>query len=188
VVTEFFKKGSLLRKIRSKEWEYENKLSCMFHAACGVQFLHQRNIAHRNLKPENIYRWENIVKVGDLGVAKALDGTHMTSGVATYIHMAPEMYERDEYGLEADIWSLGIVFLEVALSQELLHIHRWKDSPSQEYDILEQQLHRLPGSLAKLVGKMIKLEKEERVKIDEVVSTMAKLTEVKLEEYYEMPL
>lgn len=71
----------------------------------------------------------------------------------------------------------------MALSQELARIHKWKDSPSQEYDILEQQVHRLPGSLAKLVLRMIRLDPEERAKIDEVVSTMARLAEVDLEKY-----
>lgn len=36
VVTEFFKKGSVLRKIRNQEWNYDKKLRYMFHAACGV--------------------------------------------------------------------------------------------------------------------------------------------------------
>ncbi len=67
----------------------------MFHAACGLQYLHGKNIMHRNIKPENIFRWEKISKLGDLGVAKELDGSHMTSQVAGFIHMAPEMYERD---------------------------------------------------------------------------------------------
>lgn len=52
-----------------------------------------------------------MVKIGDFAVAKELDGSHMTSGVAPYMHMAPEMYERDEYGLEVDVWSLGITFI-----------------------------------------------------------------------------
>ena len=44
-------------------------------------------------------------------------------------------------------------------------------------------MHRLPGSLAKLVLRMIRLDPEERAKIDEVVSTMARLAEVDLEKY-----
>jgi serine/threonine protein kinase len=92
IATEFFKRGSLLRKIKGKQWPYEDKLKSLFQAACGVQYLHARNICHRNLKPQNIYRWENIAKVGDLAVAKQLDGSHMTSDLASYIHMAPEVY------------------------------------------------------------------------------------------------
>lgn len=61
----------------------------MFHTACGLQHLHEKGIVHRNIKPENIYRWDNIYKLGDFGVAKVLDGSHMTSGVAPYLHMAP---------------------------------------------------------------------------------------------------
>lgn len=98
------------------------------------------------------------------------------------------MYERDEYGLEADIWSLGIVFIEVVLSTELNHIHKWRDSPSQEMDILEPQLHRLPGTIAKLVGGMLQIEREKRVKIDHVVEVMAKVVGLDLAKYRELPL
>lgn len=169
IVTEFYKKGSLLRRIRSKRWDYEEKVCCLFQAACGLQYLHHKNIMHRNIKPGNIFRWEKIVKLGDLGVAKELDGSHMTSGVGGYIHMAPEVYDRDEYGLEADIWSLGIVFIEVLISRELNYIHNWRDSPSQEMNILEQQFYRLPRTMIKLVVGMLQIEIEKRVKIDSVV-------------------
>lgn len=89
IVTEFYRRGSLLRRIRSRQWDYDNKVRCLFHAACGLQYLHNKNIMHRNIKPENIFRWDKIAKLGDLGVAKELDGSHMTSGLAGYIHMAP---------------------------------------------------------------------------------------------------
>lgn len=99
VVTEYFSRGSLMRRIKNRKWDYEDKMKAMFHTAVGLQYLHERGIAHRNIKPQNVFRWDNISKLGDFAVAKELDGSHMTSGVAPYMHMAPEMYERDEYGL-----------------------------------------------------------------------------------------
>lgn len=71
----------------------------MLQIASGVEYLHSKNIVHRNIKPENIFKWETILKIGDLSVAKQIDGSHMTSDVSPIMHMSPELFEGNDYGL-----------------------------------------------------------------------------------------
>jgi serine/threonine protein kinase len=75
--------------LRMNRWNFSDKIRFMLEIACGVEYLHSKNIVHRNIKPENIFRWGEILKIGDLGVAKLIDGSHMSEDVAPFMHMSP---------------------------------------------------------------------------------------------------
>ncbi|OAA62205.1 Protein kinase-like domain protein [Cordyceps fumosorosea ARSEF 2679] len=83
----------------------------------GLRFLHRSNLPHRDLKPENILvTMEPLFKVviADFGFAKVIENdTLLQSSRGTLRYMAPELYSHDGYGLEVDIWSLGVLGLEI---------------------------------------------------------------------------
>ena len=79
----------------------------------AVSYLHQMRVCHRDLKPENFLfvgkELMSEVKVIDFGMSiKPLDVREMTSFVGTPYYLAPEVITGG-YGLECDIWSLGVV-------------------------------------------------------------------------------
>ncbi|XP_038979762.1 serine/threonine-protein kinase STY46-like isoform X2 [Phoenix dactylifera] len=81
----------------------------------GMNYLHQNNIIHRDLKTANLLMDENeVVKVADFGVArvKAQSGV-MTAETGTYRWMAPEVGEHKPYDQKADVFSFGIVLWEL---------------------------------------------------------------------------
>jgi serine/threonine protein kinase len=81
----------------------------------GMDYLHQNNIIHRDLKAANLLMDEHeVVKVADFGVArvKAQSGV-MTAETGTYRWMAPEVIEHKSYDHKADIFSFGIVMWEL---------------------------------------------------------------------------
>lgn len=80
----------------------------------GVEFLHDRGLVHRDLKPANIYRENGVVKVGDVGLSKRLDGARgqHTEGIGTVYYMAPEI-THGQYGPQVDVYSLGIMLYEM---------------------------------------------------------------------------
>lgn len=72
---------------------------------------HRKNILHRDIKPENIFiDAEGNYKIGDFDISRIVDHTTQASvGVGTYDYMAPEVVNGNSYGLQADIYSLGMV-------------------------------------------------------------------------------
>ncbi|CAF4770086.1 unnamed protein product, partial [Rotaria sp. Silwood2] len=84
---------------------------------CALIFLHSKRIVYRDLKPENVFLFDNgHVKLGDFGLSKQnVDNNHKTRtmcGTAEYI--AYEIYHRDSYDENVDWWSLGILIFELS--------------------------------------------------------------------------
>lgn len=80
----------------------------------GLEHLHGRGVAHRDIKPGNLIRIGKHYKLCDFGAARALDASGepavaLREGTAEY--MAPEAFE-GKAGAPADIWSLGLVLHE----------------------------------------------------------------------------
>lgn len=91
----------------------------------GLDHIHQQGVVHRDLKPANIFldKQDN-VKIGDFGLATN-SGMDLTSSlgfqldaspdgdVGTYFYTAPEQGASKSYDHKVDIFSLGIIFLEL---------------------------------------------------------------------------
>lgn len=78
---------------------------------CGALSLcRSRSIIHRDIKPQNIFlSRDGDFKLGDFGIAKTVEKTAGGTKIGTYSYMAPEVYNNQPYGHEADIYSLGLV-------------------------------------------------------------------------------
>lgn len=77
-----------------------------------LQYLHERDIIYRDLKPENVMvDNQGFIKLVDFGTAKIIQGrTYTLVGSPHYI--APEVIVGKGYGKMADLWSLGICLYE----------------------------------------------------------------------------
>uniref|UniRef100_A0A669E370 non-specific serine/threonine protein kinase n=1 Tax=Oreochromis niloticus TaxID=8128 RepID=A0A669E370_ORENI len=81
----------------------------------GVQYLHSKKIAHFDLKPENIMLLDRDatlprIKIIDFGLAhKIQDGADFKNIFGTPEFVAPEIVNYEQLGLEADMWSIGVI-------------------------------------------------------------------------------
>lgn len=115
IVTDLAHKGELFDWIIEQGELSETKASkLMNHAVQGIKHLHENNIIHLDIKPENLLLTEDmIIKIADFGLAIKLPGPEFhyvrTECVGTPAYWAPELVKNESFGKAVDIWSLGCV-------------------------------------------------------------------------------
>ncbi|KAF1879191.1 hypothetical protein Lal_00047864 [Lupinus albus] len=117
IVTEFMSGGSVYDYLHKQKgcFKFPTLLKVAIDVSKGMNYLHQHNIIHRDLKGANLLMDENgVVKVADFGVArvKAQSGV-MTAETGTYRWMSPEVIEHKPYDHKADVFSFGVVLWEL---------------------------------------------------------------------------
>ncbi|KAI9088288.1 hypothetical protein K1719_030009 [Acacia pycnantha] len=97
---------------------WEEKIKVAIGVSKGLQYLHENNIVHRDVRPNNILlTHDRQTLLGDFGLAgdQHQDAIHSTEANGTYGYLAPE-YIYAEYGkvsAKIDVYSFGVVLLEL---------------------------------------------------------------------------
>jgi len=117
IVTDFMSGGSVYDYLHKKNSTFKlpEIVKVAMDISKGMNYLHQNNIIHRDLKTANLLMDENkVVKVADFGVARVKDQSGvMTAETGTYRWMAPEIIEHKPYDHKADVFSFAIVLWEL---------------------------------------------------------------------------
>ncbi|CCC67554.1 hypothetical protein NCAS_0A09960 [Naumovozyma castellii] len=128
VVMEFMEGGSLTDIIEnspatgsSSSPLTEPQIAYIVRETCqGLKFLHDKHIIHRDIKSDNVLLDNNArVKITDFGFcAKLTDQrSKRATMVGTPYWMAPEVVKQREYDEKVDVWSLGIMTIEMLESE-----------------------------------------------------------------------
>jgi tRNA A-37 threonylcarbamoyl transferase component Bud32 len=104
---------TLARRLARGELDRDAALRFFVQACRGVLALHDRRLAHFDLKPSNVFLKGDVARVGDYGLAKLLaDGRQTLSfGRGTPHYMAPEILQ-GKGDHRADVYSLGVILYE----------------------------------------------------------------------------
>jgi serine/threonine protein kinase len=137
--------------------------------AAALFYAHNKNIIHRDIKPDNImFRSDETPVLVDFGIARALDlSAHLTmTGVriGTPYYMSPEQCKGEELDGRSDIYSLGVVLFELLTGD----VPYKSETPTGViYQHIQAPLPKLAGKLKKyqpLINKMMAKEKKKRIK------------------------
>jgi len=166
--------------------------------AQALDHLHRAGIAHRDVKPENVFLRRGHVRLGDFGLARIwrrsiwcrhTDAPHAsslrtTSCVGTKAYLSPEVFdiferlqsggssqeEGGDYGVAVDWWALGMVLYEMLSGRPPWH--------ANDEDALLQNLRTRPPlaydrvashDARALIGGLLELDPDQRAGIEAVV-------------------
>lgn len=118
LIEEYIEGGDLFDKLSKKRsYKEEDARNLIKSLLLGVQYMHNNNIVHRDIKIENLLSIEQngqvIAKIIDFGAATELTGKgrclHQFINIGTLQYLSPEIIEFRPYGTECDMWAIGIV-------------------------------------------------------------------------------
>jgi len=122
IAMEYCGAGSLcdLMAICEKTLDEDQIAAVMKMSLEGLKYLHEHKLIHRDIKSGNILlNHEGECKLADFGVSAQLTtiSAKRKTVIGTPYWMAPEVLQSSAYDFKADIWSLGITAIELAVGE-----------------------------------------------------------------------
>ncbi|KAL5537614.1 hypothetical protein UlMin_035622 [Ulmus minor] len=192
LVYEFMANGSLEDRLFCQgntpplSWQLRFRIAA--EIGTGLLFLHQAKpepLVHRDLKPANILLDQNYVsKISDVGLARLVPPSvadtvtqyRMTSTAGTFCYIDPEYQQTGMLGVKSDIYSLGIMFLQLITAKSAMGLTHHVEK-AIEKGVFEQMLDpAVPDwpveaalSFAKLSLKCAELRRKDRPDLGKVI-------------------
>lgn len=121
IIMEYAKGGTLKQQLQQRKetdcpYEKNELISIYKQLINGMKIINSK-LVHRDIKPENILIQNGELKISDFGLAKvATEATRSLSlkGYGTLPYTAPEAWNNGKNTIQMDIYSMGIVFFELA--------------------------------------------------------------------------
>ncbi|KAL2914819.1 hypothetical protein HK105_205558 [Polyrhizophydium stewartii] len=161
----------LFEYIENNPFFAERKVKHIFHqVALAVQYLHQNNIVHNDIKDENVVIDAELhAKLIDFGAAQFVPNhpsDYFEDFRGTNHYMPPEAVRGERYrGPEVDVWCMGVLLYTMAFSCP----------PFRTRDDIATASYRHPrfkrsAALMDLINAMLKVDPAQRLTMDQVVA------------------
>ncbi|CAN8004883.1 unnamed protein product, partial [Ixodes hexagonus] len=178
LIMEYCSGGDLHRYIRTNKRLRESIVrKFLQQLAKALQVLQEHNIAHMDLKPQNILLSSvrtPILKLADFGFAQYLRAGDFASSLrGSPLYMAPEMLLSDHYDNKVDLWSVGIIMYECLFGSAPYSSPTFEEKLKKiAHDILSRLVQLPEGmavsdSCADLLLRLLERDPDKRINFEE---------------------
>ncbi|XP_042621794.1 RAF proto-oncogene serine/threonine-protein kinase isoform X2 [Cyprinus carpio] len=188
IVTQWCEGSSLYKHLHVQETNFQmfQLIDIARQTAQGMDYLHAKNIIHRDMKSNNIFLHEGLtVKIGDFGLATVKarwSGSHRVEQPSgSILWMAPEvirMQDNNPYSFQSDVYSYGVVLYELMTGelpysmignrdQIIFMVGRGYLTPD-----LSKLYKSCPKAMKRLVADCIQKSKDDRPLFPQILSSI----------------
>ncbi|XP_059062010.1 testis-specific serine/threonine-protein kinase 1-like isoform X3 [Achroia grisella] len=183
IFMRYMEHGDLLEYILQKGAVQEDQARIWTRQlALAIQYMHELEIAHRDIKCENILLTANQnAKLSDFGFArmcvdKKLKDIHSETFCGSLSYTAPEILQGAPYFPKpTDVWSLGIVLyvmLNRAMPFEDKHIKQlYQAQISRNWKFRSRYVDSTSDNCKRLLMQMLEPHHQNRIKIDQIINS-----------------
>ena len=191
IIMELCKEGTLLDYINKKKFiNEEEALTILYQIILGVYAMHCQEppIAHRDLKIENILKFENVYKLCDFGSATTIKFNPLNCNEkeknetlnnfesnSTIYYRAPEMcdkYNEYEINEKVDIWALGCILYTILFKIQPFNDGLKLNIISASYNFPKNNIEKYSEKIIDLIRLMLNPNPIERPSAKEILDIL----------------
>mmetsp|Transcript_121533 Transcript_121533/g.236460 ORF Transcript_121533/g.236460 Transcript_121533/m.236460 type:complete len:534 (-) Transcript_121533:150-1751(-) len=172
LLLEFCAKGELYQLLRTRRGRRFTETVAQHYfvqVTRGLRYLHSQQIVHRDLKPENLLvNQDDVLKIADFGwCAKTTEPRNTFCGTLDYL--APEMIMQRGHNHTLDVWSVGVLLYEMVVGRPPFQSTNHQLLINKIMSIELRYPPFVPPGVADLVGRLLRMDPNERLPLDEVL-------------------
>lgn len=162
----------------NRRLEVKKVQNLFFQIIQAIRYVHLLNLAHRDLKLENILladKKRTIIKLTDFGFVREFNPARrklLSTMCGTTVYMAPEVLKNEKYsGFAADIWSLGVILYTMLHGQMPFDED---DELKTKYKIIHEdpRYHdSVPASAVALTKRLLNKDPTGRPNLNEILNS-----------------
>ncbi|KAL4499792.1 hypothetical protein ABPG72_017332 [Tetrahymena utriculariae] len=195
LVLHYYEGGTLEQKLeKSQGFTLFQICDMMRQILQGFSYLHQNNIMHRDLKPDNILFFDKEsfdLVISDMGLSQDVNENFVFKKCGTPGYVAPEILNSitgTDYGVKSDIFSCGCLFYRLVMGQPLFegksHVEVLEENRKCKIDLSSTEFKKLPQQIQKVIDNMLQINPEKRISAQEALDSFFYRLNAEQQQYF----